>query len=91
MILNGASVNSKCMSWLRKLFWLAMTNNVRYAPEYITSAENVDPETLSRLPYCRSLDDIIVKLSDFNLRCLQPVLKYVLDRCPDPEAEGEKV
>lgn len=91
MIINGASVNVKCMSWLRKLFWIAMNINVRYAPKYIPSAENVGPDALSRLPYYTDVHNVIDKLSDLNLCCLQSVLSYVIDKCPDANTEGEEV
>lgn len=71
MLINQASINSQCMDWLRRLFWLTMRFNVRICPSYIyvPTDENVLGVTLSRLLYFKSIQKLSALLLPFGLCC----------------------
>ena len=45
---SGRSVNKVCMTWVRKVFWVAVTQNFEYYSVYIPSRFNVICDALSR-------------------------------------------
>ena len=63
MINTGRSANRTCMSWLREMFWMCFILNIDIFASYISSADNVLADALSRVPYtgmaskCQSLLD----------------------------------
>ena len=70
MLLNGKSVNKKCMSWIREIFWVCVTYNIDIVPRYINTHCNLVADTLSRLLYFNSNKDLENNLNGSSLCCL---------------------
>ena len=49
MLVTGRCSNISCMFWLRELFWLSTIFNIQLKPSYISSADNVFVDALSRV------------------------------------------
>ena len=70
MLLNGKSSNRICMAWLREIFWICIIHNIEILPRYINTANNLVADTLSRIPYFKSKEEILCKIGGANLCCL---------------------
>ena len=70
MLLNGKSSNKNCMSWLREIFWICMIYNIEILPRYINTSNNLVADTLSRLLYFNSGEEIANKIRGADLCCL---------------------
>lgn len=88
MIRGGASVNSLCMSWLRRLFWACMKNNIKVSPMYVSSEANIAADTLSRLPQCNDINDFQDNLKPYSLCCYMALVHAVSSRYSSIEEEG---
>lgn len=88
MIRGGASINTLCMRWLRRLFWACMKNNIKVSPVYVASESNVAADTLSRLPHCVDPTEIQDKLSPFKLCCYLDLCIAVTCRNIESYEEG---
>lgn len=51
MLRTGRSVNSRCMTWLRDLFWTCVILDIDVNPIYIRSEDNIVADTLSCVLY----------------------------------------
>lgn len=88
MLGNGASINSQCMDWLRRAFWVSMNFNVRLNPIYVKSEDNVVADALSRVFYASKVDDIALKLSKFELCCYDELIESLESRVGRPGDEN---
>lgn len=86
MLRNGSSVNTQCMSWIRRIFWHVMQFNVSLSPQYIPTENNVAADTLSRVPYGIPFDKFVEKMSEFNLCCWSELCNTI--RCRGGSAGG---
>lgn len=82
MVRTGRSVNSTCMSWLRKLFWLSVQYDLEFESEYITSKDNICADTLSRLMYSDCSDKLEELLLGFDLCCKDILLDRFRESSP---------
>ena len=69
MLLKGRSSNITCMSWLRELFWICIIYNIEILPRYINTHCNLVADTLSRLHYFESREEISSKIGGSDLCC----------------------
>lgn len=58
MIRTGHSSNPTCMGWLREIFWLSVIFNFSLEPNYIPSESNVVADTLSRVSYQKTANNL---------------------------------
>lgn len=91
MLRNCSSINSQCMSWLRRLFWLCMCHNIKILPSYVRSEENVAADTLSRIPYYSDVVKFHDRLVKFNLCCFDSLKEFVGFRFGSIESRGDTV
>lgn len=81
MLLNSCSINTQCMAWLRRLFWLTMRYNVKIIPSYVRSEENVAADAPSRISYCTEISKLHDKLEIYDLCCYKMLVEFVNSRC----------
>ena len=85
MLTNGRSTNSTCMSWIRELFWICVIYNIEIIPRYINTNCNLVADTLSRVPYFNSNNELVEKLNGSDLCCLSDLFASHRDRVKRPE------
>lgn len=76
MLKTGHSINSKCMEWLRDLFWSCVYHDLDLKPVYIKSEENVLADTLSRVLYSSTASRLHEILNDYSICCKDGVLSF---------------
>lgn len=76
MVRTGRSTNFRCMQWLRGLFWVCVTYDIELEPRYIASADNVVPDTLSRIGYTSTVNKLEPLLENHELCCKGGLLKF---------------
>ena len=91
MLTNGKSCNQTCMAWLRELFWLCVFYNIEIVPRYINTKCNLVADTLSRVVYISSNEDLMSKLSGSDLCCLKDLFASHRNRVSGPQKTGLQV
>ena len=71
MLSNGKSSNTVCMAWIREIFWICIIHNIDIEPRYINTRCNLVADTLSRLPYFRTQEQVKSKLGGTDLCCME--------------------
>lgn len=89
MLLNGASVNPKCMDWVRRLFWVLMKDNIKLNPTYIKSEENVVADTLSRIPFIKNYLEFEALITPQKLCCNDVLINMFSSRSVRPKGKGQ--
>ena len=69
MLNTGRSSNSLCMTWVRELFWLAVTLNFYFRSVYINTKDNVICDALSRWGEKSARTKLLYATSDRSLCC----------------------
>ena len=70
MLSSGKSCNVTCMAWLREIFWICVIHNIEILPRYINTNSNLVADTLSKIPYFKSGNEIADKIGGAGLCCL---------------------
>lgn len=80
MLRTGRSVNSKCMTWLRDLFWTCVNLDIDVNPIYIRSEDNVIADTLSRVLYRKTAMNLGDLLNGHDLCCKSELLSFYREK-----------
>ena len=70
MLLNWSSINQICKNWLKEIYWLCAIYNITLYPRYVSTKSNLVADTLSRLPYFKSEEEMSLLISNSGLCCL---------------------
>lgn len=76
MIRTGRSINSRCMEWLRSLFWMCVNLDVDLNPVYIRSEDNLLADTLSRVLYSKTSSKLTDLIENYSICCKKGLLCY---------------
>ena len=87
MLMNGCSTNPTCNSWLKEIFWLCAVYNISLRPKYISTKSNLVADTLSRLPYFKSGNDMMKLIGNSGLCCLNEL--FMAYRENEQKAPGQ--
>lgn len=80
MLSNTSSTNSKCLTWLKEIFWLCIDNDIQLLPRYISSGDNFIADALSRLHGDKHVDVARLALEVKDWCCSKLLLSF-FDRC----------
>lgn len=76
MVRTGRSVNSRCMQWLRVLFWHCVQYDLDLEPKYIRSEDNIIADTLSRVGYKSTTVKLASLLEPFEICCKDVLIEF---------------
>lgn len=84
---RSSSRKKNCMFWVRGIFWLCLIYNVSLVPKYISSADNVVADILSRMLYKESARRCTPHLCDL---CCYDELSQFCRSIADPTSASSK-
>lgn len=76
MLRTGRSSNKQCMEWIREIFWLSATYDFDITATYIQSSANVLADTLSRVLYPATSNELLSTLERFDICCNQHLVDF---------------
>lgn len=79
MVRIGRSVNSKCMEWIRDLFWLCASLDIDLNPVYIPSEDNILADTLSRVLYSSTAHKLPELIGQYGICCKDGLIGFFRD------------